>query len=46
MCDDDEDVFPGELLGKQSRIQSANWQICNVTTPANYFHLLRRQVWR
>ncbi len=23
-----------------------NWQICNVTTPANYFHLLRRQVKR
>lgn len=20
-----------------------NWQVCNVTTPANYFHLLRRQ---
>ena len=23
-----------------------NWQVCNVTTPANYFHLLRRQVKR
>ncbi len=21
-----------------------NWQVCNVTTPAQYFHLLRRQV--
>lgn len=28
------------------QIQSTNWQICNVTTPANYFHLLRRQVHR
>ena len=23
-----------------------NWQICNITTPANYFHALRRQVHR
>ena len=47
MCDDDEDAFPPcDALGKQSRIQSANWQIVNVTTPANYFHVLRRQVWR
>ena len=30
--------------GKPSRIQLANWQIVNVTSPANYFHVLRRQV--
>lgn len=23
-----------------------NWQVCNATTPANYFHLLRRQIHR
>lgn len=23
-----------------------NWQICNLTTPANYFHALRRQIHR
>jgi 2-oxoglutarate dehydrogenase E1 component len=23
-----------------------NWQICNITTPANYFHVLRRQMHR
>ncbi len=23
-----------------------NWQVCNITTPANYFHALRRQVHR
>ena len=23
-----------------------NWQVCNITTPANYFHALRRQVKR
>jgi len=47
LCDDDEDEFPApDVLGKQSRIQTANWQIVNVTSPANYFHVLRRQVWR
>ena len=28
------------------QIAASNWQIANVTTPANYFHLLRRQVHR
>ena len=23
-----------------------NWQVCNITTPANYFHVLRRQMMR
>jgi 2-oxoglutarate dehydrogenase E1 component len=23
-----------------------NWQVCNLTTPANYFHVLRRQIRR
>jgi len=45
LCDDDEDVFP-DSVGRQSRIQEANWQIVNVTTPANYFHVLRRQLMR
>jgi len=45
LCDDDEDVFPVKV-GRQSRIQMANMQVVNVTTPANYFHVLRRQVWR
>jgi 2-oxoglutarate dehydrogenase E1 component len=26
--------------------QSCNWQVCNITTPANFFHVLRRQVRR
>jgi len=39
-----EDWFRGTHLGNQ--IQKTNWQITNVTTPANYFHLLRRQVHR
>merc|ERR1712227_592467 len=40
LCDDDEDVFP-PACGVQSRVQAANWQVVNVTTPANYFHVLR-----
>lgn len=27
-------------------LQHKNWVVANVTTPANYFHLLRRQVHR
>jgi len=47
LCDDDEDVFPDrDALGKQSRVQLANLQVVNVTTPANYFHVLRRQCMR
>jgi 2-oxoglutarate dehydrogenase E1 component len=46
LCDDDEDIFVDASEGKQSRIQHANWQVVNVTSPANYFHVLRRQVWR
>ena len=34
----------GGHLGGQ--VQRANWQVANVTTPANYFHLLRRQLHR
>jgi 2-oxoglutarate dehydrogenase complex dehydrogenase (E1) component-like enzyme len=25
-------------------MQTTNWQVVNCTTPANYFHVLRRQV--
>ena len=41
---DSETFFDGKHLGNQ--IQTANWQIVNCTTPAQYFHLLRRQVHR
>ena len=34
----------GGHLGGQ--VQRTNWQVANVTTPANYFHLLRRQLHR
>ena len=55
LCDDDarrlpEDSFPNLRAGgssdleKQLQSQAANLQVVNVTTPANYFHVLRRQV--
>ena len=34
--------FSGGHLGGST--QAINWQIVNCTTPANYFHVLRRQV--
>merc|ERR1711977_732665 len=38
------DFFEGRHLGTQ--IQRCNWQVVNCSTPANLFHLLRRQVHR
>lgn len=47
MSDDDEDDIPSfaKDFGR-NQIQKANWQVVNVTTPANVFHVLRRQVHR
>ena len=46
MSDDNPNLIPemddNDTRGKQ--IQECNWQVVNVTTPANYFHVLRRQV--
>jgi 2-oxoglutarate dehydrogenase complex dehydrogenase (E1) component-like enzyme len=28
----------------EAQIQQCNWQVASPSTPANYFHLLRRQV--
>ena len=41
---DESQWFTGGHLGTQ--VQSANWQIVNCSTPANLFHVLRRQVHR
>jgi 2-oxoglutarate dehydrogenase E1 component len=41
---DEKKWFTGGHLGSQ--IQSVNWQVVNATTPANYFHVLRRQIHR
>jgi len=43
MCDEDEDNIPATNL---AQIQQCNWQIYNCTTPANYFHALRKQCQR
>ncbi|KAL5017841.1 hypothetical protein ScPMuIL_003563 [Solemya velum] len=45
MSNDDADYFPPE--GPNFEIQQLheiNWFVCNVTTPANYFHVMRRQI--
>jgi 2-oxoglutarate dehydrogenase complex dehydrogenase (E1) component-like enzyme len=37
-------VFPKLEDGKSRQIQDCNLQVVNCTTPANYFHALRRQI--
>lgn len=44
MSDDNPFVIPEMDSTLRKQIQECNWQIVNVTTPANYFHVLRRQV--
>lgn len=46
MCDDDSSVIPEINSSSQCQIQSCNWQFLNCSTPANYFHALRRQIQR
>jgi len=47
--DEDPDVVPPDLdtiEGQLAQSQRNNWAVCNPTTPANYFHVLRRQLHR
>ncbi|KAK3036201.1 hypothetical protein RJ639_030645 [Escallonia herrerae] len=44
MSDDDPHVIPEMDPTLRKQIQECNWQVVNVTTPANYFHVLRCQV--
>jgi len=47
--DEDPDEIPENIFedeGQMRAVQKNNWQIVNVTTPANYFHVLRRQIHR
>jgi len=46
LCDDDEDDVPDYNEAHEKQIQKANWQVMNVSTPANYFHALRQQLHR
>jgi 2-oxoglutarate dehydrogenase E1 component len=44
--DEDSDFVPPMSENKRMQIQQTNWQVLNCTTPANYFHALRRQIHR
>lgn len=46
MTDDDPSVIPEQCAHTQIQIQRCNWQFLNCSTPANYFHALRRQIKR
>lgn len=47
MTNDDPDVIPEKIYDYDfitSQLHDCNWIIANATTPANFFHLLRRQI--
>ncbi|KAF4352491.1 hypothetical protein G4B88_013321 [Cannabis sativa] len=46
MSDDNPYVIPEMDSTVRKQIQECNWQVVNCTTPANYFHVLRRQIHR
>ncbi|KAK8942516.1 hypothetical protein KSP39_PZI008916 [Platanthera zijinensis] len=46
MSDDNPYCIPEMEPTLRKQIQECNWQVVNVTTPANYFHVLRRQLHR
>ncbi|KAJ2952486.1 hypothetical protein O0L34_g6803 [Tuta absoluta] len=45
-CDCDEHVLPDidDPFVALNQLRRCNWIVCNVTTPANYFHMIRRQI--
>lgn len=46
MVDDQENVVPPMAQELRKQIQQTNMQVANITTPANYYHILRRQIHR
>uniref|UniRef100_A0A1A8J8T4 2-oxoglutarate dehydrogenase complex component E1 n=1 Tax=Nothobranchius kuhntae TaxID=321403 RepID=A0A1A8J8T4_NOTKU len=45
MCNDDPDVFPKHSEDfAVHQLHDCNWIVVNCSTPANYFHVLRRQI--
>ncbi|XP_017344888.1 2-oxoglutarate dehydrogenase complex component E1 isoform X1 [Ictalurus punctatus] len=45
MCKDDPDVFPKITADFEvQQLYDCNWIVVNCSTPANYFHVLRRQI--
>ena len=43
---EDPDFVPPMGENERMQVQMTNWQVVNCTTPANYYHVLRRQVHR
>ena len=46
MVDEDPHFVPEFQEDARMQIQKHNWQVVNCSTPANYFHCLRRQIHR
>jgi len=46
LTDEDPHYIPQLVKDERMQIQKCNWQVVNCTTPANYFHCLRRQIHR
>ncbi|EFA82517.1 2-oxoglutarate dehydrogenase [Heterostelium album PN500] len=46
LCDGDPNKIPPREEAERKQAQHSNMQVINCTTPANYFHALRRQVLR
>uniref|UniRef100_A0A669Q564 oxoglutarate dehydrogenase (succinyl-transferring) n=1 Tax=Phasianus colchicus TaxID=9054 RepID=A0A669Q564_PHACC len=44
MSNDDSDAYPVSRFVKISQLYECNWIVVNCSTPANYFHVLRRQI--
>ncbi|XP_037299474.1 2-oxoglutarate dehydrogenase, mitochondrial isoform X3 [Manduca sexta] len=45
MCSDDPDYMPPESPDYEVRqLHDCNWIVANCSTPASYFHILRRQI--
>uniref|UniRef100_A0A0N4U861 2-oxoglutarate dehydrogenase, mitochondrial n=1 Tax=Dracunculus medinensis TaxID=318479 RepID=A0A0N4U861_DRAME len=48
MCNEDDEIdIEAEAFGstyEAQQLNDTNWIVANCTTPANYFHLLRRQI--
>ncbi|ETE71731.1 2-oxoglutarate dehydrogenase, mitochondrial [Ophiophagus hannah] len=44
MCNDDPDVFPKLDDFDVRQLYDCNWIVVNCSTPANFFHVMRRQI--
>ncbi|EGG13264.1 2-oxoglutarate dehydrogenase [Cavenderia fasciculata] len=46
LCDSDPNKIPAKEEAERKQLQHCNMQVLNCSTPANYFHALRRQLLR